>query len=160
MFHAAASLQLSCMHDSGCEYSRTKAQSACRRQQLLVVSPYTALPQLLDLDSVSPQCQLLAKALTVLKPVRRDYATAPYVQAFNWSDVFKLLQRMARQEDQRWSKQSFYIVVFRSRLKAGVDRSELAALDKLAHEEASLSGGLLKYWYGVPDADDRNLATC
>jgi len=26
--------------------------------------------------------------------------------------------------------------------------------------EATLSGGLLKYWYGKPDAERRNLATC
>jgi len=32
--------------------------------------------------------------------------------------------------------------------------------DKAAHAEAIKSGGLLKYWFGIPDENRRNLATC
>lgn len=37
----------------------------------------------------------------------------------------------------------------------------LYRMDRLAHEEAVASGGLLMYWYGTPDErDGENLATC
>jgi hypothetical protein len=37
----------------------------------------------------------------------------------------------------------------------------LYSADKLAHEEAVKNGGLIMYWYGVPDPETGlNLATC
>jgi hypothetical protein len=33
-------------------------------------------------------------------------------------------------------------------------------LDKYSHGEATVSGGLLKYWFGSCDGEERNLATC
>ena len=41
-----------------------------------------------------------------------------------------------------------------------MDREKLFVLDKNSHAEAVRSGGLLKYWYGEPDAEGANLATC
>ena len=39
--------------------------------------------------------------------------------------------------------------------------AELADLvNRRSHAEATQSGGLLKYWFGVPDTEGRNLATC
>ena len=126
----------------------------------LVVSPYTTLPHLLDLTTVDISCQLLARALTIMDAVREDYATAPYLESFNWPHVIDRLRALAKLEGYRWTERSFYVVVFRSRLIAGVDRTNLGALDELAHREATSSGGLLKYWYGRPDENRRNLATC
>lgn len=40
-------------------------------------------------------------------------------------------------------------------------KSALYEADRLAHEEAVRNGGLILYWYGVPDAQSGlNLATC
>lgn len=33
-------------------------------------------------------------------------------------------------------------------------------VNRHSHAEATQSGGLLKYWFGVPDTEGRNLATC
>jgi len=52
-------------------------------ENLLVASPYTEKPHLLDLRTLDTANQLLAKALVKLKCLRSDYATAPYVEIFN-----------------------------------------------------------------------------
>ena len=55
----------------------------------------------------------------------------------------------------------FYGVVFRSQRRQGSESTDLYDADRLAHEEAVRSGGLLMYWYGVPDSvTGANLATC
>ncbi|KAI9679124.1 MAG: hypothetical protein M1829_001794 [Trizodia sp. TS-e1964] len=171
-FNAAASYQLLSSHDPGCAHAKN--------DNLLVVSPYTTLPHLLNLDHYDLQCQLLAKALTLMKPVRDDYATCPYVLAFNWDQVFKGLQQMlAQEEDFEWDSRhvvhlfhackidltpcsSFYIVVFRSRVAPTTVLANLAKMDEKSHAEAMASGGLLKYWFGAvkPPTDMNNLATC
>lgn len=131
-------------------------------ERLLVVSPYTARPHLLDLNAVDIACQLLAQALTILEPSRSDYAVAPYDQAFNWGRVVKKLYGLnqSRSSPFRWTRRSFYIVVFRSQIPTTTDRSHLGALDRAAHSEAMQGGALLKYWFGTPDEAGRNLATC
>ncbi|MCJ1382137.1 hypothetical protein MMC17_005249 [Xylographa soralifera] len=131
------------------------------QENLLVVSPYTAPLHLLDLRTISKPNQLLAKALTLFKQVRRDYATAPYTESFNWAHIIEVLRAMVDKEcAYSWEQQDFYIIVFRSQLPLATDRTHLAELDKLSHAGATESGGLLKYWFGVPDIDGRNLATC
>ena len=127
---------------------------------LLVVSPYRSRPHLLSLPSLDPSQQLLAKALTTLQPIRADYATCAYHLAFNWSTVTDTLRSLARQASYPWPTQHFYIVVFRSQIPPTTNRADLAALDRASHVEATQSGGLLKYWFGVPDAVGRNVATC
>ncbi|KAL9604485.1 MAG: hypothetical protein Q9219_000450 [cf. Caloplaca sp. 3 TL-2023] len=130
---------------------------------LLVASPYTSPPHLLDLTTLTHSQILLAKALTILTPVKFTYATSPYIDSFNWDAVFTSLAaavKSDKSDTSKWEEQFFYIVVFRSQIPPSTDRSHLAALDKAAHVEAMKSGGLLKYWFGTPDADGRNLATC
>lgn len=56
--------------------------------------------------------------------------------------------------------EKFYIVVFRSRIPPTTVYADLGVLDKAAHAEATKSGGFLKYWFGSPDSEGRNLATC
>jgi hypothetical protein len=131
-----------------------------RAHDALVVSPYTAPSHLLRLHTVSKPNQLLAKALTHMMAVRDDYATAPYIESFNWPTVIKALNEIAREEAYEWQPEIFYIVVFRSRVRAVTNRVDLGLMDAKAHEEAMESGGLLKYWFGEPDANLRNLATC
>ena len=127
----------------------------------LVVSPYGSPFHLLDLSTVSKPNQLLAQALTLLQSVRSDYATASYVNSFNWTTVIESLVASLRvNDDFEWQPEAFYIIVFRSQIPPTTDRSRLFALDELSHAEAMESGGLLKYWFGVPDAEGRNLATC
>lgn len=129
-------------------------------KEWLVVSPYMEYPHLLNLATITKSQQLLAKALTVLAPIRSDYATAPYQDGFNWSEVIWTLQGLLNAIGVSWVKTSFYIVVFRSQLMPTTDRSHLGALDICSHAEAMKTGGLLKYWFGTPDENYRNLATC
>ena len=155
-FDAAASFQLPQKHVIGCEHV-----SSTIPERLLVVSPYTTSSHLLDLSSVSKPNQLLATALTSLKPIRDDYATAPYIEAFNWSAVIENLKTLVGFETGfYWQKQTFYVVIFRSRIPPETDRSHLGSLDQDSHLDAMQSGGLLKYWFGEPDKLGRNLATC
>ena len=126
----------------------------------LIVSPYTSPTHLLDPLSVSASAFLMARALAHLKPVCKDYATAPYHYAFNWKDVFEELQVLSKAAAVSHWQGHFYIVVFRSRLRPKCDLPHLHSLDEQSHAEAMKSGGLLKYWFGKPDENGRNLATC
>ncbi|KAL8866891.1 MAG: hypothetical protein Q9174_006016, partial [Haloplaca sp. 1 TL-2023] len=139
------------------EWERTAALSS----DLLVVSPYTDPAHLLNLAALTQAQVLLARALSLLSPTTTAYATVPYASAFNWDAVFYWLAAAAKADSFAWKEQDFYIVIFRSQVPASTDRSHLAALDKRAHAEAMQgTNGLLKYWFGVPDSDGRNLATC
>ncbi|KAG9244921.1 hypothetical protein BJ878DRAFT_420344 [Calycina marina] len=127
----------------------------------LVSSPYTEEPHLLDLRTLDIPNQLLAKALTGLKCLRPDYATAPYIETLNWSEVVEAVRGLAEAEAFSWNEEvSFFIVVFRSQIPPTTIYANLGVLDKAAHAEANQSGGFLKYWFGSPDVDGRNLATC
>ena len=126
----------------------------------LVVSPYTTLPHLLDLRTLEEPQRLLAKSLTVLHSTRKDYATAAYHQSFNWDAVIDQLKSLLDSSNYQWHHQHFYIVVFRSQIPPTTDRTHLIELDQQSHAEATRSGGLLKYWFGLPDENGRNLATC
>jgi hypothetical protein len=148
-FEAAASRQLDLSSPS------------LRISTYLVSSPYNITSQLLDLRRLTLSSLLFAKALSMLKPVRMDYATADYIDIFNWSDVLGTLRELAKQQDGfKWTETSFYIVIFRSKLKEKIDTDLLYRLDAMSHTEATESGGLLKYWFGKPDNERRNLATC
>lgn len=127
---------------------------------LLVVSPYRSRDHLLDLRALNTDQWLLAQALTALHNIRPDYATCPYAEAFNWSEVANNLRYLVRTAKYVWTDQHFYIVVFRSQITPTTNRSHLSDLDRISHVEAMKSGGLLKYWFGVTDEAGRNVATC
>ncbi|KAL8696973.1 MAG: hypothetical protein Q9201_007380 [Fulgogasparrea decipioides] len=129
-------------------------------EDLLTVSPYTDRAHLLDLTALNQAQVLFAKALTILAPVTASYATAPYISSFNWDAVFRWLADAVKANAFVWEEQFFYVVIFRSQVPPSTDRSHLGALDKKAHAEAMETNGLLKYWFGTPDEDGRNLATC
>lgn len=110
----------------------------------LVVSPYTDRAHLLDLETLDRENQLLTRALAHLKCLRADYATAPYLDSFNWAEVVDALRQLCRDDGHRWKETSFYIVAFRSQIPPTTVYAELGVLDKAAHAEAMASGGLLK----------------
>ncbi|KAI0432486.1 hypothetical protein F5Y09DRAFT_139530 [Xylaria sp. FL1042] len=129
-------------------------------QDLLVTSPYTEREHLLDLKSLNTENEILAQALVHLKCLRPDYATAPYIDTFNWGDVIEQVKRLAQQKEYSWKGSSFFVVAFRSQIPPTTVYEDLGILDKAAHAEATASGGFLKYWFGSPDKDGKNLATC
>lgn len=150
------------------------------QDRYLLVSPYHEQEHLLDLETLDAENQLLALALTKMECLREDYATAPYLETFNWPGVIETLQALAQKTNHRWKKTSFFVVAFRSQIPPTTVYAELGALDKAAHAEATASGGFLKYvhhpdpstgwmyatdtrdryWFGTPNAEGRNLATC
>jgi len=123
-------------------------------------SPYDDPLNFLILTELATQERLFAIALTSLQSTRPNYATAPYLDSFNWSAVFALLRDLCTLSGVNWQQQEFYLVIFRSKLRSDADRNRLGQLDQKSHQEACESGGLLTYWFGTPDAEMRNLATC
>lgn len=126
----------------------------------LISSPYRNLANQLRLESLGVQSRLFAFALTNLKPVQDNYAVAPYLTVFNWPFIFETLRALCNREGLKWKRQEFYVVIFRSKLRADTDQVRLGELDQKSHEEACTSGSLLHYWFGKADAERRNLATC
>jgi hypothetical protein len=111
---------------------------------LLVVSPYEEEPHLLDLNTLDTSNQLLAKALVCMKNLRDDYATAPYQESFNWSEIVDSLRQLVAASNFAWKETAFYIVVFRSQIPPTTVYADLGGLDQPAHAEAMESGGFLK----------------
>jgi hypothetical protein len=126
----------------------------------LITSPYAEARHQLNLSSLETQDQLMSLILTLLIAVRNDYATCRYEDAFDWRMLMNSLKTLADSEGVRWKRREYYVVEFRSKLKEDIDVDLLYRLDKESHGEAAQSGGLLKYWYGKPDVERRNLATC
>ena len=158
--HLPPSFEHAVTHDAKEETTFISEEQSTAHEDLLIVSPYITRPHLLDLKPLNRPQVLLAKALTLFSPATQAYATVPYIDAFNWDIVFNSLAAAVKSEALLWEEQYFYIVVFRSQIPPSTDRSHLTELDIKAHAEAMKSGGLLKYWFGVPDTDGRNLATC
>jgi hypothetical protein len=131
-------------HVQDAEVLYTEILPRRRSSDHIVISPYTETNHLLDLRTLGPQTQCLALALQSLQVQREDYATAPYNEIFNWSEVIDLLGQIARERVAAWKEQKFYIVVFRSRIPPTTDYAHLGELDKAAHAEAMASGGFLK----------------
>ncbi|ETI26460.1 hypothetical protein G647_03237 [Cladophialophora carrionii CBS 160.54] len=142
------------------EAAQSFGDGAHRPTRWLTVSPYLEHEHLLDLDSVDTPNRLLALASTELEPASPHYATVKYEEALDWDSLMFKLKSLAATEGYKWTRREFYVVEFRSKLKKDIDVDLLFKLDKQSHIEATASGGLLKYWYGVPDANRRNLATC
>jgi hypothetical protein len=129
-------------------------------RQWLISSPYSGTVHQLDLLSLDLQNRLMALALQALSPASGNYATQPYPDAFKWIRVMEILRMLVKSSNMRWASREFYVVDFRSQLKEQIDRDLLWKLDEMSHAEAARSGGLLKYWYGNSDLEQRNLATC
>jgi hypothetical protein len=79
-----------------------------------------------------------------LAPVADNYAVLPVGEAFNWAPVASLI------EPGEW-----YMVAFRSIVRADADQERLRQYDDWAHEEASGAKGFIHYYKG-PQAPDRS----
>lgn len=110
----------------------------------IVMSPYVEQEHLLDLETLDEENQILAEALADMQCLREDYATAPYLETFNWGEVMDRVGELTAARKYDWKEREFYIVAFRSRYVPGIDYSHLGDLDKAAHAEATASGGFLK----------------
>ena len=129
-------------------------------QTKLISSPYTNIENQLDLQTLELHDRLFALALTEMQPTRPDYATAPWTSTFNWPVVFDALRKSCQAAGVQWQCREYYVVIFRSKLQVGANRTRLGLLDQKSHGEACASGGLLKYWFGTTDAERQNVATC
>ncbi|KAK2016653.1 hypothetical protein LZ32DRAFT_601061 [Colletotrichum eremochloae] len=112
--------------------------------RFLVHSPYTDPEHLLDLDTLDDENALLARALSRMECLRADYATADYVESFNWEDVMSELKSLIQSTGKKFKETSFYIVAFRSTIPPSTVYEDLGILDKAAHAEANQVGGFLK----------------
>lgn len=110
----------------------------------LVASPYTEQKHLLDLETLDTENQILAQALMEMRHLREDYATASYLESFNWEGVIARARSLATARGVVFRETSWYIVAFRSRIKPSTDYPDLGVLDKASHAEAMASGGFLK----------------
>lgn len=126
----------------------------------IVSSPYPQVANLLDLRPLDPQSRHLAVALAELQLTRMDYATAAYLESFNWSTIFGRLRAICTEAGVSWKQQEFHVVIFRSVRQKNADVTRLGLLDQMSHQEACQSGGLLKYWFGKCNDQRQNLATC
>lgn len=138
------------------DYPSKKHQNS----RFLQVSFYEEIEHQLDLYSVDLPDRLFAQAMTKLESATPKYAIIRYAEALNWPTVFAELRSLAAAESFEFPQSEFYVVEFRSKLKEKFNYNRLFSLDKHSHREATAAGGLLKYWFGVPDAERRNLATC
>jgi hypothetical protein len=111
----------------------------------LIASPYLEQEHLLDLRTLDAENALLARALTHLRPLRSDYATAAYQDTFDWPEIIEKVRKSAALAGHKWKETSFFVVAFRSRIPPTTVYAELGKLDKAAHAEATASGGFLKY---------------
>lgn len=102
------------------------------------------------LPDIDPASLALHQALHHFQPKDSHYAAREYSDAFNWSNLSL----------EEYVEREWYCVVFRSRRNKESESLSLYQADREAHEEAVKNGGLVMYWYGVPDATGLNLATC
>ncbi|TXT15588.1 hypothetical protein VHUM_00091 [Vanrija humicola] len=102
------------------------------------------------LPHIDPASLALHQALHHFHPVDNHYASTEYPEAFNWRDL-----SLPEDVEREW-----YVVVFRSRRRPESESLSLYAADRAAHAEAVANGGLILYWYGVPDHTGLNMATC
>lgn len=112
--------------------------------RFLISSPYVEQEHLLDLDTLDAESRILSEALVEMDCLRDDYATASYLDSFNWTVVMNRVQELTRARNHKWKETAFYIVVFRSQISRRSAAVDLARLDKAAHAEANASGGFLK----------------
>ncbi len=84
-----------------------------------------------------------------LVPVADHYATLPVSEAFTWDRI-----------EEGLPPGEWYMVAFRSILKADADHAYLTRYDDWAHEEASGAVGFVHYFKGPLAADRSCLSFC
>ncbi|KAL5614488.1 hypothetical protein BROUX41_004593 [Berkeleyomyces rouxiae] len=122
-------------------------------------SPYQEADHQTDLWALDWQQASIVLALEVFDTNSPDYASIPYKDCFNFNETVDYLREIVGTRAPQFEKQTYFIVAFRSKLKNLDVYTDLSHLDKAAHLEATRLG-ILKYWFGFPDTERRNLATC
>lgn len=113
---------------------------------------YALLPPTEAPHSVSSTQDILSSSCPATDATIAATLLAHIVESFNWSQ----LPDLPLDSERRW-----YGVLFHSVRKAGSENEDFYRADRLAHEEAVRSGGLILYWYGTPHPrTGHNLATC
>lgn len=108
------------------------------------LSPTPTPPHPISSASQMSSCPLFSSATT--------QALTQLRTSFNWSTLPTLPLNTSR---------VWYGVLFLSVRKPGSESTSFYEADRLAHEEATQSGGLIMYWYGSPHPiTGVNLATC
>jgi hypothetical protein len=87
-------------------------------------------------------------ALARLAPTAEDYAWLPVARALTWGDCADM------------ALGDWYLVVFRSVLRADADENRLNGYDDFAHAEAKQADGFLHYFKGPLAADLSCLSFC
>lgn len=129
----------------------------------IISSPYTTPEHLLDLETLEAVPKAVAVALQGMRNITPDYARLSYEESFNWDEVFQNLYPALSTVDYAPTAAepaTFLAVAFRSQLFPTINLPLLSLLDERSHAEANISGGLLKYWFGSPNGERKNLATC
>lgn len=88
-------------------------------------------------------------AFAELAPVADHYASLPVGEAFDWAPVASAL-----------GPGEWYMVAFRSILRADADEALLGRYDDWAHEEAAGAEGFVHYYKGPLAADRSCLSFC
>jgi hypothetical protein len=135
-------------------------QSSSLLDSKIIASPYNDSQHLLDLNHLSLEDRIFALALTTIRPVKSEYATLDLTESLNISEVNDMIRRLGSLFNLTWKSKSYYLVIFRSKMKEQYDNTRLFDLDKHSHREAMESGGLLKYWFGTVNDHRQNLAFC
>lgn len=132
----------------------------------IISSPYSDSNHLLNIKDLAEPFRIIALALQMFEPIDGKYASQRYDAAFDLERVRKWINEYVKVNGVKFPQTSAYIIAFRSILKDEIindsqKRAFLSAMDKESHMLANLSGGLLKYWFGVPNPKtNQNLATC
>ncbi|KAK6198590.1 uncharacterized protein RJT21DRAFT_49361 [Scheffersomyces amazonensis] len=129
-------------------------------------SPYHDKDHWLQLNTLEENYKVIALALQSFQPIVEDYAFQPYQDSFNIDVIIDLIKQYSLDLNYDFPTTEAYVIAFRSILHEPVQKSVenrefLGKIDKESHLEANESGGLIKYWFGVPDdSTGQNLATC
>ncbi|KAJ9113980.1 hypothetical protein QFC22_005798 [Naganishia vaughanmartiniae] len=152
-------------NEYGAAFKAVADQTASIVNEIHLVHPGPDIPCMIQQEQQCPKMRPTPKC-----PGFEEHASS-YVfliqHAFNWSTLPPLPSHIVR---------DYYGVLFRStrhppsQIRPLSSHSahvatisvtpSLYAADREAHEEAVRSGGLLMYWYGEPDAQGHNVATC
>ncbi|CEL61065.1 hypothetical protein RSOLAG1IB_04305 [Rhizoctonia solani AG-1 IB] len=141
--------------------SRAKHHDRSKLTELPKLPPHPDRlgPTATRLPDIDPASLSLHRALHFLKS-RKGFAKLPYDEVFNWDEISAAYHSDLDKIPDGELEREWYVVAFRSKRKAGSDSAALYDADRLAHEEAIQNGGLIMYWYGVPEESGDNLATC
>ncbi|KAF0443710.1 hypothetical protein F8M41_003530 [Gigaspora margarita] len=92
-----------------------------------------------------------SRQLEKLKAITPNYATESLETSFNWDELAAGIKDV----EGEW-----YLVAFRSISRADADNRLLYEADSRAYNEATLHGGLLKYWTGELNQYRECLSMC